>query len=78
MTTDRVKAVMAVAFNVPAGQIPDNAVIGEFSPWDSVGHMQLMLELESVFGVSIPSDVMFELLSLADIEAYLKENGVFA
>jgi acyl carrier protein len=68
---NRIKQVMAAAFEVSAGTIPDDAGTENFEAWDSLGHMQLMLGLEAEFGIEIPSETMLELLSLVDIESYL-------
>ena len=71
---DRIKQVIANSFNVPLAEIPDNAEINNVPGWDSLGHMILMLELESEFKVSIPTDEMTRLLSLELIQAFLQDH----
>ena len=58
---------------MPTAQVADNAAVGELALWTSLGHLDLMMALESEFGVQIPSDVMFTLLSLSAIEKYLQD-----
>ncbi len=70
-TTARVKDVMALAFNVPAEQIGDDAAIMETPGWDSLGHANLMLALEEEFGVDLPPEAQVDLQSLPEIVAYL-------
>lgn len=72
---DRIKEVMAGAFQIAPEQIPDDADTDNLEAWDSLGHMQLMLALEAEFGVSIPTETMLELLSLQEIESYLKRSA---
>ena len=75
---DRVKQVMATTFNIPTSDIADDAEINALASWDSLSHMILMLELESEFGVSIPTEKMTTLISLDLIDAFLEESGVQA
>ena len=42
--SERVKQVMADTFGVSAEQIPNDATADEFSEWDSLRHLELMLE----------------------------------
>lgn len=72
---ERIKHVMARTFDIPVGEIPDDAQINTVSNWDSLGHMILMLELESEFGVTISTEDMTSLLSLELLDAYLEANG---
>jgi acyl carrier protein len=72
---ERIKLVMANTFNIPVSDIADDAQINELPNWDSLGHMILMLELETEFGVSISTDDMTKLLSLELINAYLQDGG---
>lgn len=71
---DQIKAVMARIFEVPEGQLPDDAAIAEVPQWDSLKHLELMLELENEFSVSIPAPTMLELFTLNAIEEYLKNR----
>ena len=71
---DRVKDVMARIFRVPALNVPDDASINEVPEWDSLRHLELMLELEMEFAVSIPTMTMLELFSLHAIEEYLQRK----
>lgn len=68
--TDRVKDIMSLTFNVPAGSIADTATQADIAPWDSVGHANLLLGLEEEFGGELPEDVMPMLLSVPAIVAY--------
>lgn len=67
----RIKEVMADVFELSPDRIPDDADTDNLEQWDSLGHMQLMLALETEFGVQIPTETMLELLSLEEIEDFL-------
>jgi acyl carrier protein len=72
---ERIKGVMARTFNIPITDITDEAEINATPNWDSLGHMLLMLELESEFDVSISTDDMTSLLSLDLLDEYLRGKG---
>lgn len=74
-TSARVKQVMALAFNVPADQVGDDAAIGDTPGWDSLGHANLMLALEEEFGVTLTPEAQLELQSLPEIVAFLEQAG---
>lgn len=75
---ERIKEVMAGAFDLPAEQIPDDADTENLEEWDSLGHMNLMLALEAEFRVSLSTETMLELLSLGEIETYLRSHSAVA
>lgn len=72
---DRIRAVFAGLWAVPAGDIPADATPEILEGWDSLRHLELMLELEMTFGVRIPADLIPELLSITAIEDALTELG---
>jgi len=75
---DRLRAVAAEVFGVPAAEIPEGATNQEIPGWDSLRHLELMLAVEMEFGAQISSEAMPLLLSLEVIEEYLREQNVAA
>ena len=69
---NRVKQVMSRIFEVPVDVITDEATIDVVPGWDSLHHLELMLELEMEFDVTIPTMTMLELFTLQSIEEYLQ------
>lgn len=55
-------------FDIDASQLTDKLKYQSIQAWDSVGHMALMAELESVF------DIMLEMDDVVDFGSY--ETGV--
>lgn len=72
---DRVRQTIATVWNVPPDDIPEDADAMSLAGWDSLRHLELMLELEMSFGVRIPAEEVPELTSIGAIEEALREHG---
>jgi acyl carrier protein len=72
---ERLKLVMADLFGCAPGEIPDDADPENLAGWDSLRQVELMLALETEFGVRIPTVDMLELVSLEKIDGYLREQA---
>jgi acyl carrier protein len=72
---DRVRQTIASVWSVPEDEIPEEADAMSLQGWDSLRHLELMLELEMSFGVRIPAEEVPELTSIAAIEEALREHG---
>jgi acyl carrier protein len=72
---ERVREAMAGVWNVPAAEIPEDADATTMPGWDSLRHLELMLELEMSFGIRIPTEQVPELTSVEAIEDALREHG---
>ena len=73
---DRVRSTIANVWNLRPDEIPENADSASLAGWDSLRHLELMLELEMSFGVRIPAEEVHELTSVGAIEEALREHGV--
>jgi acyl carrier protein len=73
---DRIRELVADVFQLAVADVPPDASNQTLPGWDSLRHMELMLALELEFGVQISSEAMPNLLSLEEIELYLREQGV--
>jgi acyl carrier protein len=72
---ERIRETMATVFELPLAQIPDDASAQSVEGWDSLRHLELMLELEMTFGVRLPAEEVPELVSVGAIEDALREHG---
>ncbi len=73
--TEQVCSLLAGALQVPAEAITAELSFGDLPQWDSMGHMEVMMQLEERFGVEVSADTIAALTSVPAICAYLKENG---
>ncbi|MEJ7891573.1 MAG: acyl carrier protein [Solirubrobacteraceae bacterium] len=69
---DRVRELVADVFALDVQDVPADASAETFpEAWDSLRHLELMLELELAFGVRIPTDTIPELVSIPAIVDFL-------
>ena len=67
-----VQALIQV-LNVNDGEVTAETQFGDLPQWDSMGHMEVMVELEKNFGVEITADTITELISVPAICTYIEE-----
>jgi acyl carrier protein len=66
---------MALAWYIDPGEIPADAGFNEFPAWDSMGHVSLLIELETKYNISIDYDVLARLVSVHAIVTYLNNQN---
>jgi acyl carrier protein len=71
---DRVREVLARALEVPLESVPTDAAQGSFERWDSLGHLNVVMELEAAFGVSFSTNEAVGMRSVAEIVEVLKRQ----
>jgi acyl carrier protein len=75
VTIEQVRALLSAALQVPEDQITPDLAFGDIPQWDSMGHMEVIMSLENLFGVEISPDTITDLVSLPIIYNYLQVNG---
>ncbi len=73
---ERVARTVAAALGITVDGIPKDAGYGTIAEWDSLRHLQIMLAIESEFGVQIPANQMLELTSAEKIRQFLNNGGM--
>jgi acyl carrier protein len=73
--SEQVRHLIAGALQVPAEEVTAELSFGDLPQWDSMGHMEMLMQLEERFGVEVSADTIAALTSVPAICAYLKENG---
>jgi len=68
-----IKKLMGKAWGVCPEKIPSGARFNEFTNWDSLGHVSLLVALEEEYKISINYEILTELVSMHAILEYLKE-----
>jgi acyl carrier protein len=72
---EQLRAVFVDVFHVDPTDVTAETQFGELPPWDSMGHMDLMVSLETQFGVPITAETISNLTSIPAILAYLESNS---
>ncbi len=71
---ERVQSVLAEVFQVEPGEVGPELEFGDLPQWDSMGHMDVMISLETEFGVEINADTIAGLVNVSAICAHILEN----
>lgn len=66
----------ATALTIPAGEVVDTLSYQGVPQWDSVAHMALVTELETVFDVMLDTDEILALSSVAKAREILAAHGI--
>lgn len=69
-----VKDVLAREWNLPLSEIPDDAALNHHPSWDSLGHIRVMLALQSELEVKLNEKTIQSLSSVSRIVEHLKAN----
>ena len=75
IVNERVRRVVASVFGVPENSITSESSNQTISNWDSLNIINLMIALESEFGITLSVDEAADLLSVRKIQALLKSKG---
>jgi len=78
VSTERLHRVVADVFGVPYEDVSDATSAETVENWDSLTHIDLVVALESEFGVSLSPEEMMAMGSVAAIREVLAERGALA
>ena len=68
---------MESVFRVSEGTIADNSTMADIPGWDSLTHLNLILEIEREFEVQLSGDDIAEMQSVATIAEILLRHNSF-
>ncbi len=74
--TEKLIAAFSDALTIDAGAIVDSLAYQSIPEWDSISHMVLISRLEEVFDVSIDTDDVIDMSSVAKAKEILKKYKV--
>jgi len=66
----------AVALNISLERVTDELAYKTIPEWDSLGHMALVAELESVFDIMLDTDDILDLNSVSKAKEILRKYHV--
>ncbi len=67
--------LIATSLKIPLAQVSDDLSYEAIEQWDSLGHVNLMLSIESAYDVEIDEDTMIELTSVRAIRDYVAQHA---
>ena len=75
-TIERLAKVFNIAFVFPTDKFSIDTVPDDVPKWDSIGHMNLVAEMEKEFGVQFEVDEIMEMATVEKIIEILNNKGV--
>ena len=75
LLTAQVQSALVQALRLPPEQVTPELAFGDLPQWDSMGHMEVMMVLETQFGIEINAETIAALTSVPAICAYIQESG---
>ena len=67
--------IVAQAFGIETEAVKDDSGRENVEEWDSLGHMNLVMEIEEVYGVVLSTDDALEIVDVASLKRILLERG---
>lgn len=78
MIENKIKKVMSTTFNIDLNEISDNSSPNNIDKWDSMAHMNLIVELEKEFDLLFDANEITEMINFKSImlivSDHIKEN----
>ncbi len=72
---DRIRRVILRTLGAPPGDPTEPLAMGLTPGWDSIGHMNVVIELEAEFETSFPAYRLPELVDVPSIAKTLRESA---
>ncbi len=70
------KRVIADSLRLTPDAVADDAAMETLESWDSLAHMDLIANIETVFGLTLTADDIITMTSLPAIRTLLSTRGV--
>ena len=70
---NKAKIILSDVFGIDIDDIPDNAQLGSFPEWDSLGHMRLIIELEKSIARPILTEEVLSITNLKNISKLIEK-----
>ncbi len=68
------KMVLANAFQIEPTEVPDDAGLETLEQWDSLGHVQVLMSMETAMGRKLTTEETLEIIDLASLQSVLDAN----
>lgn len=70
---DKIRKIIAKVLKVDKEDVELDTAIGDLPEWDSLHHLQIIVELENEFGIKYSPEDLAELEDVSDLIALTKE-----
>jgi acyl carrier protein len=74
LSEDKLRSVVATMLDLDPAAVGPTTSTDTVDQWDSVRHMNLIIALESAFGITIPDEEVATLTSYQIIQAVVEEQ----
>lgn len=71
---DAVLPLIAESLGIPVDQLDDALSMGDIPQWDSVSHVNLIVALESAYGLTVTPEMITQLTSIAAIRKEIMDK----
>ena len=72
---ERFRKIIRETFHLSPEEAQGELRMGNPSKWDSLGHMELVLEIEKEFGVTFPNFAIADMVSVPGIIRAIEESA---
>jgi len=73
---ERLKRAFAGGLGIPSDSPFESLRYREIKQWDSVAHLQLVMEIENAFGIMLATEDVIDMSSFQKAQEILAKNGV--
>lgn len=71
---EKIIEIVATTCDIEKSEVTENSTVGDFPSWDSVGHLNILSQVEEAFDISFEPEEMMEMEDVKDIEEAVKQK----
>ena len=75
MNDDKLIPLVADVLKLPPEQVTEALAMGQVESWDSLKHMELVVAIETAYGLELSFDEIVAMKSVGDIRQVLATHG---
>lgn len=76
LNENRLREIVAKVFLINESEVNDKISRKDVEEWDSMGHLMLISEVESAFGVFVADEDITRIKTIGDVKMVLRKLGV--
>ena len=74
ITLSDLKPILSTALSITEDLITSDLQYGDLPEWDSLGHMNIMMNLEDTYNIEISTETISKLVSTSAILEYINDH----